>query len=571
MITTERVDDIPLILSQLEKIQISTLLDKHFPTHGNWKGLSLGKVTQGWLSFILSESNHRLNHVEPWADGRLALLQSCLDSRTRVLDFSDDRLAAVLDYLSDDQLWEEFEADLGRESIRVYNLQAKRVRVDATTLKGYVGVSPDGLFQFGHSKDKRSDLPQVKINLSAIDPLGLPLTTSIFSGNCADDPLYVPEIKRVQQLLGKSGVTYIGDCKMAALKTRAFIAKSGDYYLCPLPEVQIKRSELNELVRGYLDSGQAAKEILGEVEPGRFEPVAIGYETEVEIKTDDPDGGELIWQERRLIVRSLKLAERQQKSLLEKVAQAEQEIALLNEKKQGKRALRTTGEMETACLKIVKKHKVSGMLKLEYTILTSEKQVRGYGKRAACVREESQVSVSVNRDDQKLKEKLEQAGWRVYATNQEPEQLGFEEAVKAYWSQYLIERGIGRLKGKKLSLSPLYLTRPQRVKGLIRLLAIAVKVLTGIEFQVRKKLEEENGQLSGIYIGNKNRATSRPTTELMLKAFDQITLTKIKVNGQTMLHLTPLTETQERILSLLGCTPDVYLKLVQHFSKPLLN
>ncbi|MEJ7709667.1 MAG: hypothetical protein WKF84_07355 [Pyrinomonadaceae bacterium] len=71
-LTTERVDDIPLLLSQLEKMRLSTLIDQHFPTHGNWKGLSLGKVIAGWLSFILSESNHRLNHVQPFIEQRLA-------------------------------------------------------------------------------------------------------------------------------------------------------------------------------------------------------------------------------------------------------------------------------------------------------------------------------------------------------------------------------------------------------------------------------------------------------------------------------------------------------------------
>jgi len=54
-------------------------------------------------------------------------------------------------------------------------------------------VTEDGLFQFGHSKDHRPDLPQLKINQSALDPLGIPLTTTIVSGEKADDPLYIPE------------------------------------------------------------------------------------------------------------------------------------------------------------------------------------------------------------------------------------------------------------------------------------------------------------------------------------------------------------------------------------------
>ena len=40
----ERVDDIPLLLAQMERMQVTTLLDKCFPTHGNWEGLSLGQV-----------------------------------------------------------------------------------------------------------------------------------------------------------------------------------------------------------------------------------------------------------------------------------------------------------------------------------------------------------------------------------------------------------------------------------------------------------------------------------------------------------------------------------------------
>ena len=36
---TERVDDIPLLLAQMDKMNIAALLNKHFPMHGNWQGL----------------------------------------------------------------------------------------------------------------------------------------------------------------------------------------------------------------------------------------------------------------------------------------------------------------------------------------------------------------------------------------------------------------------------------------------------------------------------------------------------------------------------------------------------
>ncbi len=52
-IISERVDDIPLLLAQLEQMGVQPLLDEHFPTHGHWVGLSLGWVPRLWLTHIL--------------------------------------------------------------------------------------------------------------------------------------------------------------------------------------------------------------------------------------------------------------------------------------------------------------------------------------------------------------------------------------------------------------------------------------------------------------------------------------------------------------------------------------
>src|SRR5205823_3170819 len=82
-----------------------------------------------------------------------------------------------------------------------------------------------------------------------LDPLGLPLATAVVPGNSSDDPLYIPAIQAVQQSLGVGGRAYIGDCKMAALATRAFVAAGGDCYLCPLSESQLSRAERHALLQ----------------------------------------------------------------------------------------------------------------------------------------------------------------------------------------------------------------------------------------------------------------------------------------------------------------------------------
>ena len=185
-IRSERVDDIPLLLSQVERMGIPRLLDAHVGQHGNWQGLSLGWVAAVWLSHILSQADHRMNQVQAWAAQRLVTLRVCLGQAVRALDLSDDRLATVVEALSDDERWTAFERALTRQLVRVYALPVERVRLDSTTASGHHGVTEAGLFQFGHSKDHRPDLPQVKVMLSTLDPLGLPLATEVVPGDRAE-------------------------------------------------------------------------------------------------------------------------------------------------------------------------------------------------------------------------------------------------------------------------------------------------------------------------------------------------------------------------------------------------
>src|SRR5262244_97048 len=240
--THERVDDIPAIIVHLKNMHVAELLDTHFQPNGNWQGLSLGGTTVVWLAFILSEGDHRLYRVEPWVKAHQRTLSRCLGRQVTPRDLTDDRLATTLDYLSVADRWGAFERALNQSVLRVYDLQGRVVRVDTTTAAAY--VTPAGLFQLGHSKDHRPDLPQVKIAMAVLDPLGLPLTTTVVAGNTADDPLYLPELANIRQIAGSRGLTYVGDCKMAALGTRAAIVAYGDDYLCPLSAKQMPEADL---------------------------------------------------------------------------------------------------------------------------------------------------------------------------------------------------------------------------------------------------------------------------------------------------------------------------------------
>jgi transposase len=97
--------------------------------------------------------------------------------------------------------------------VRVYELPSATVRLDCTTVSGHHDPRQSSLFGFGHSKDHRPDLPQLKVRLGTLDPLGMPLATLVVPGETADDGLYLPMVEDNRATLG-AGCLY-GDLAAA--------------------------------------------------------------------------------------------------------------------------------------------------------------------------------------------------------------------------------------------------------------------------------------------------------------------------------------------------------------------
>jgi len=566
-IITERVDDIPLLLAQMQRMGLPVLLDVHFPTHGNWHGLSLGWVTTVWLSSILSRGDHRLVHVAPWVGNRLETLRTTTGQDVQRLDFTDDRLEIVLRQLSDDTRWANFEAALNQHTVRVYALPTERVHVDSTSASAYTMVTEEGLFQFGHSKDHRPDLPQVKVMQAVLDPLGMPVATDVVSGERADDPLYIPCIKRVQASVGRCGLLYVGDCKMASRETRAFLAAQGDFYLCPLPQLQLSEDELDEVLEAVWSGEYSLSPVFRERPEGQPELIAEGCERQVSMSIEVA-GQPQHWTERRLVVRSVRQAQAAEAALRTRVSTAMAQIEALTQRGRGKKRFAEVPALRQAVVAIVQRYRVEEFLWLRFHQHAEARAVHAYRERPARIEEVRHATVEVRVDEAALEAAVRRLGWRVYGTNQPRELLPLEQAVLAYRSEYLVERSLGRLKGRPLSLTPMYVQRDDHATGLIRLLAIALRVLTLLECVGRRRLTAEGTTLAGLYAGNAKRKTARPTAERLLEAFQEITLTIIEGAHQTDKYLPSLSPLQQRILEVVGFSSEVYTRLCTVSDEP---
>src|SRR3954469_236198 len=117
-------------------------------------------------------------------------------------------------------------------------------------------------------------------------------------------------------------------------------------------------------------------------------------------------------------------------------------------------------------------------------------------------------------------------------------------------------------------LTPVYLQDEERIQGLVYLLSLALRVLTLVEWVVRKRLCQDRAKLQGIYAGQPGRKTDRPSAELLLEVLQAISISVVEVNGQTHALLTPLTEVQQRLLGLWDLPPDLYEDVALRFPEP---
>ena len=567
--TTERIDDIPLLLEVMERLGLPGIIDNHLRRHGLHQGLSWGWIATIWLAHILTQSNPRKQPVQSWVRQAQVTIERITGMKVNELDFTDDRLTLLLRRLSKPETWQAIETELGRSILRVYELKPERVRLDATTVSGYHASGEDTLFQYGHSKDDPS-LAQVKVMVAALDPLGLLLVTQVVAGNLADDPLYVPAVDRVLQIIDGVGLLFVGDSKMSAQYIRAHIHHRGHNYLCPLAQTGKTGEEMSEWIQAANDGKYDLQMIYVENDKGEHKLLAEGYEFECFVKAEI-GGEDQEWTERVLVVRSESYRRVLRKGLENRLQRATDElIALTPAPGRGKRQIQDETELVEAVEAILKAHDVEGLL--SYTFERQEERRTKYlGRGRGSPDRPKQEIVSVRyqmtavvRQEEAITALQKTLGWRAYVTNAPVEQLTLEQAVLAYRDEWLIERGFHRLKGVPLSLSPLFVKRDDQVVGLTNLLSLAVRFLTLIEFVVRRKLKQNQEKLVGLIDNNPKKGIDNPTTERLLKMFDNITLTIVQLPGQTIRHLPALTAVQTRILELLGLSAGVYTRLADN-------
>lgn len=548
-------------------MKVADLIDAALPApHGNRQGLSYGQLTVIWLTYILTQYDHRMNPVESWVRERQRTLQLATGWRFNDKDFTDDRLADLLTMLggestaSPSPAHEVIEQALGQHLIRAYELPTAVGRIDTTSLSVYHGAkdrdgSPRTLLHFGHSKDAHPERRQFIEALATLDPVGVPLVTATLPGQQADDPTYLPIWQRMVQTLGRADFLLVADCKLGSLSNRAQIHAHGGFYLCPLAMV----GHRDDLLRDWVLEPPAEVHdlVVDEAKWGRGFEMMLGLWSDEALLNSEAKS-RVRWEERALVIKSDTLAERQVAGLKTRLQATETAFVKLAQSPGTTRA-----KLEAKAQQLLNKHRTAEFFKTEVLeeVTHVQRQVgrgRPSPKRPTREVEIRHLRLNFSRQEQTIQTAQQLAGWRIFATNATTTQLSLTEAVNHYRGQWQPEHGFHRLKTGVAAALPIYLQDETRIRGLMLVLGMALRVLTLVEFVVRRRLSKEQDGVAGLYDGNPKRTTKRPTTERIFAAFQNITLYCHHFEKQDVYQLTSLSVLQKQLLVLMGVPETIY-------------
>jgi transposase len=557
-ITSERIDDIPVIVEWLKQMGIAKCIDQKLKEpHGNHKGLSYGQLSVLLLTYIITQSDHRLCAVESWVQSHRQILELTTGWSIGEKDTSDDRLARVVEELgkqSEARL--EIEVKLGRHLLRAYSLPTEVARADTSSFSvnhQQVDSPEENLLRYGYSKDFRPDLLQYRQLLATLDPMGMPLVSATLEGNGADDPLYFPTWQQMVKVIGHKNFVFIADCKAGSIATRAAIAANRGIYCVPVPMSGQHPQYLRQWV---LDPPAETVEIRLPRQDEEEPAVGKGFEVELGKFWFNAETNKWVrWHERYLVVYSQSLAASTIRGQQQRINSAQTALNKLAAKPEADRE-----QLSQKVENILQRYRVKDFFSTTITeeITHSTRHVgRGRPSKNSPTEEVTNIclQLQIQRVDAAIKEAETLAGWRLYVTNAPFTQLTLPQAVMYYRDEWLLERGFHRFKKGSLPALPIYFQNQNRITGLMFVLNIALRVFTLMEFVVRQALIETQQSLPGLYDGNPKRKTDRPSAEKMLKAFCNLTLYFLP---DSTIFITPINALQKQILSLMKMPESLY-------------
>jgi len=429
---------------------------------------------------------------------------------------NDDRMGRMLDTLYAAGVTEVF-LEVAREVRQAFPFPVQALHVDSTSFHvhgQYEGLGEEAgaiRVTYGYSRDHRPDLQQWVMNLVCADTGGIPLLFAPGDGNQSDRAELVRLVRRYRESLNLGAVVVLDGASYSQENLRAL---AGFGWILRVP------ASLKE-ARALLE---------GEFPGEAWLPLLPGYRG-LEVEADY--GGV---RQRWLLVESEARAREEEGGLRRRVARAQGEA---------EKALGRLLSRSFACQADARRalEEASGKLPYHRLVYLGVQEERHRGRVGRPRKGEAPLPPPGPLG--KLERARRGLGRFLLATNVlDTLRLPAAEVLRRYKDQTrTVERGFRFLKDPLFFASSTFLKRAERVMALGMVMALALLVYALGEWELRRKLLENQASLPD----QKGRPTQRPTLRWVFQLFMWVRLVELEGRPR-VLNLAPHHETAARLL-----------------------
>jgi transposase len=345
--------------------------------------------------------------------------------------FQEDDLYSAMDQLNGH--WVRLEKQLYQ---RAFTQAVRLVLYDLTSVY-FEGEGPEHLARYGHSRDHRSDRPQIILAV-ATDTEGIPLHLSVLRGNRSDTRTLQGLLHTLRRRFGIKEATFVFDGGMSSQINLEAMSAAGLGYVTRLSVATLQSLVAELALEKQLELGDGQK-LLEIIHADKRYVIAGGQ-----------------WRQQR--------DEQRRQSRLDK---AEAELTRLAAVKRKKVDVQKLASQVGRSLQRLKAHKY-------FSYHIDEK-----GK------------LQWERKEELIVQEAHQDGWFLLHTNQSAEQCASAEVLSHYKGLLDVEEAFCELKSY-LEVRPVYHWRPDRVVNHVRLcfLAYWLSARLGREWRAKGETEE---------------------------------------------------------------------------------
>lgn len=543
----------PLLGHVMQQTEIIPLLSTLLDDDAQKYAVDAGTVVAGMIHNILSPEPIRLYRLTAfWQDKALPLLfpwQPTLLPEA----INEDRCGRVLDALQRAGPQKVFSAIM-RQVIQAYALDVSHVHYD-TTSKSFCGAYTAQTTEQGpqivrgYSKDRRPDLVQLLFGV-VMSRDGVLVAGEVAAGTEQDMTANGYWITHIRQHLGlelQQFLLYVADSAAVTDENLRLWRRFHLDLLARLPE----RFGLAETLFTQALVDAASGTTIGALSPEPHAAQSQAWDTTAELADATY---------RFLVVRSDHLQAQQAETLTRTVAQ---ELATLQQAltKLAPQSWHTAAAAETARSAWAKAHpahyhRITWTTESDTAPLPRTRPGRPRQGEVRPTVELYRLQGAVTSDPARIAAARARCGLFVLITTLLDQDTYPPATLLAeYKEQHLAERMHSFLKDP-LAVGAFCLKKPERVIALGYVLLIAAMVHTLLERQVRQALDTiEQPPVEGL----DHRPTRRPTTWAIFTALKAILILAQRTGDTWRFAPTrPLTANQKRILTLAGCSSDIY-------------